>query len=110
MKILMEDLTFSPGTGMAILQEFMPSMILWELVKSLKGEDKKARTITLPSAHDLKKAIAYYFGQKVKRDEITWTEVAKIWRGNLKMKESGLSIKEMKRLHKQREREILREK
>lgn len=110
MKILMKDLSFAPRSGMGILQKLMPNKILWEIVKRFKDEDKKVRAITLPSAHDLKKSIAYFFGEKVSRGEMTWEEVVKIWRGKLKLKDGGLSMKEMKRLHAQRAKEILKEK
>lgn len=78
MKISIKDLSFPKKRGMAILQEFISSEILWELVKRFKNEDKKARTITLLSAHDLRKSLAFFFGERVEKGETTWPEVAEV--------------------------------
>lgn len=110
MKILIKDLDFPARTGMPLLQKFMSHKILWELVKRLKDEDLRTRTIVFPSSLDLRKAIAYFFGEKVSRGDLSWEQVVQIWRAKLKLKDGGLSMKEMKRLYSQRASEILREK
>lgn len=94
---------------MAFFQEILSNRALLEIIRHFSHLRKKERTIEMPSAHHLKKAICHFYGAKVMNKEMTFEEVVKKFKRDLTFKEIGIEPREIKRLYFQREREILRE-
>jgi len=103
------ELSFPAKTGMSFFQEILSNRALLDIIRHFSHLSKKERTIEMPSAHHLKKAICHFYGRRVLNKEMTFQEVVRVFKKNLTFKEIGIEPREIKRLFWQREREILRE-
>ena len=81
-----------------------------------KNRSEEERIVRFPKSQTILKCLAYYYGQKVERGELSWKEVMRELKGDYPTlkelrKETKLKIsqKEMKKLFHQRKREIANE-
>lgn len=107
------ELNFPSGLNLKLLSSVISENKLKNFIKENAGKSRRERRIVLPSHRCISKVIAYYYGKRVEEKEMNWSEVMKILKtaGGLKdLISAGLERKEIKRLYKQRCREIKGEK
>jgi len=113
-KNLFSKLNWPKNTHMDLLAEVIPENLLLKLLKLFRDRSEEERIVRFPKRQTILKCLAYYLGQKVEIDELSWKEVMREWKGDyptlkeLGEKEKGMktSRKELKNLHSQRKKEI----
>jgi hypothetical protein len=114
---LFTKLNWPKNTRMDLLAEVIPEDLLLKLLKLFRDRSEEERIVRFPKRQTILKCLAYYLGQRVERDELSWKEVMREWKGDyptlkeLGEKEKGMktSRKELKNLHSQRKKEISKE-
>lgn len=114
---LFRKLNWPTNTHMNLLATIIPDDLLLRVLTLFKDRSEEERIVRFPKAQTILKCLAYYYGQKVERDELSWKLVMKSLKGNYPTlkelrKETKLKIsqKEMKKLFQQRKKEISNEK
>lgn len=112
-KDLFKKLSWLKNTHMDLLAQVLPEDMLLRLLTLFRDRSEEDRIVRFPKSQTILKCLAYYYGQRVERDELSWKEVMKELKGTyptLKKlrKETKLKIsqKEMKKLFAQRKKEI----
>jgi len=112
-KNLFSKLNWPTNTHMNLLAEIIPEDLLLRVLTLFKDRSEEERMVRFPKSQTIVKTLAYYYGQRVERGELSWKEVMKELKGHyptLKQlrKETKLKIsqKEMKKLFQQRMKEI----
>ena len=112
-KDLFKKLSWPVNTRMGLLAEVIPEDLLIRLLTLFMDRPEEERIVRFPKRQTVLKCLAYHYGEKVERGELTWKEVMKELKGDYptlkKLREKTrlkISQKEMKKLHAQRVKEI----
>jgi hypothetical protein len=111
MKPLFDELNWPKALNLDLIRSLISRDDFLNLVLKNLEKDRKVRRIVLPSKSCLKKCVAFHYGQLVAKGIMTWPQVIEeLKKGTGKsIKGLGLFRAELKRLHKQRAKEISKE-
>lgn len=105
------DFNWPRGLNLNLLVPIVPEKMLLAFVLENASNDRKNRRIVLPSQRCIKKVVAHFFGTQVEHGSLRWDDVMLLLKGKHKyLLEAGLTMKEIKRLHRKRCSEVADEK
>lgn len=116
---LFSKLSWPKNTHMDLLAEIIPEDLLLRVLTLFMDRSEEERIVRFPKRQTVLKCLAYYYGQRVENDELSWKAVMKElkdWGKFKTLKELRektklkISRKELKNLFAQRKREIANEK
>lgn len=106
-KSLFKKLIWPKSAHVELLSKILGEEKTMELISFFANRPVNERLVRFPKKVVILKLVTFYFGQKEKRGEMTWPEIMNELKGKFRtLKELGLSRKEVKRLYKQRLKEI----
>jgi len=107
-RIEYSKLCWPAGLNLDILFIVLSERNLRALLSQHSQEERRARRIILPSHKTIKKVIFHYIWGLVENGEISWDEVKRDFKKEFgTLKEANISKKEMRRLFRQRKKEVL---
>jgi len=110
-KIEFKNLAWPKGLNLGILEEIMKAKNPTDFILMRTILDRKQRRIILPSWATFVKVFCHYLWGLVEKETVTWQEVKKYIQDNFGTVENfAFSQFQVKRLYRQREKEIKSEK
>lgn len=103
------DLCWPERLNLGILSKILSEKLVGKIIEQYADKPLSERTIVLPSRLIIRKCVGHHLGQLVSEGQMTWTEAMRNLKGGFKLKDLNLTRKQMKRFHRQRSEEILRE-
>ena len=108
-KSLFRKLIWPKSAHIELLSEILGEEKTMELICFFANRPVDERLIRFPKKVTILKSLAFYYGQEVQNERMTWDEVMNELKGKYRtLKEVGISRKEIKRLHKQKVKDILK--
>jgi len=108
-KINFTELMWPKGLNLNKLRDFLSEEKLKKIIISNLNNSRRERMIILPSKKCAKKVIAHFLMSQVQQDDITMDQLMKDSKLRKVLEELGLDKKQLKRLYRQRSREIIKE-
>lgn len=109
-QIDLRKLSFPKNVHMQLLFEILTEREIVKLLNFFAEKPPSQRIIRFPRRKVILKAISFYYGELVMAGSMTWEQAVRELRIKFgSLEKFGLGQKEIKRLYKQRKREIARE-
>jgi len=108
-KINFTELAWPKGLNLNKLQDFLSEEKLKKIIIENLNNSRKERIIILPSKKCAKKILAHFLMTQVQQGNITMEKLLKELKKQGFWEELGLDKKQLKRLYRQRSREIIKE-
>jgi len=108
-KIDFNQLAWPKGLNLNKLQDFLSEEKLKKIIILNLNNSRKERVIILPSKKCVKKILAHYLVDQVNQKKLTMEQLMTELKKREFLEELGLDKKQLKRLYKQRCKEIIKE-
>jgi hypothetical protein len=110
MKIDFRKLSFPKGLNLELLKPFLTEQKLRKLIAGSAKKSRRERKVILPSDVCLRKIICHWLWNEILAGRTTWPKVKAQLKKSAMLKDLKFDKVAIKRLWRQREREILKEK
>ena len=107
----LSELAWPEGLNLDVLFQLLGEKVLLALLDDCSEQSRKERRIILPNRQTVIKVICYHLGEMVEQKKCSWDDIKILIQEELgALKELGIKLHEVQRLHAQRKKELEKEK